>query len=169
MSCTKIMSLIFSSDAPFSRYLRFCVSWTRTKSTFSTITRKPLVIEPWNKHHWIPLDELHKNDTGAFLRPMHRFLVIWDFVFFWTDTKSTFSIITRKLLVLGTWNKNHWIPLDELCKNDVSLFSVRCTVFEIFAFLWVFYPSALRPEGYCRRLCPSAVCRAVCYPSLSAR
>ena len=47
--------------------------------------------------------------------------------------KFTFSAITQKLLVVSTWNKDRYTPLDELHKNVAHTFFARCTVFGIFA------------------------------------
>ena len=52
-----------------------------------------------------------------------------------SKVKYAFLTITQKLLIVSTWNKDHWIPLDEPHKNAVTLFFVRWTVFEIFAIL----------------------------------
>ena len=57
---------------------------SKVKFTFLVITQKLPVVSTWNKDHWIPLDQPHKNAAHTFLRMVHRFRDICDFAFFRT-------------------------------------------------------------------------------------
>ena len=78
-----MLKTFFLYNAPFLRYLRFCVFRTRRKSTFSIITRQLLVVATWNNNRWIPLNELHKIDVQTFFVQCIMF-EIFAILCFWT-------------------------------------------------------------------------------------